>query len=133
MVSQTESWAEDSDSSADGEDALLGGGRVTYRPPRLCRIVSVSRVRSLKAFQAERAQGQGESEPGREDGGGALALGGDGGAVEADWVNVSRRIGCCTAGKQPELHEPPRHDHMWVHWTERIEAVEEIFVSRKRF
>jgi len=100
MLSQTESWAEDSDSSADGEDAFLGGGRVTYRPPRLCRVVGASRVRSFEDFQAARSRE--ESKPSRDDCGGRGA--GDGGALEADWVNVS---GCWSAvEQQPEL--PPR-------------------------
>lgn len=110
MLSQTEPWAEDSDSSsADGEDALLGGEGwgVTYRPPRLCRIVSASRVRSFETFQA--ACTHGKSGPGREGVGGALGGDDENGALEADWVNVQ-----CTAGKalKPELR--PLHDHMWV-------------------
>lgn len=104
MLSQTESWAEESDSSADeGEDAFLGGGRVTYRPPRLCRIVSAERVTSFEDFQVEHSR----SGPGCEGRGGGGSLEG----FQADWVNVSH---CSSAaGQQPEM-APQHHVEMWV-------------------
>lgn len=112
MLSQTESWAEESDSSSDegedeGQGAFFGGGRVMYRPPRLCRIVSakLERVTSFEIFQA--AQSQSRSGPCCE--GGGCGGGGRGGrleAVQADWVKLSS---CWSAvGQQPDM--PPQHD-----------------------
>lgn len=101
MLSQTEPWAEESDSSADedeGGDAFLGGGRVTYRPPRLCRVVSAERITSFEDFDAAQSK-PGACYEGRGGGGNLKAL-------QADWVKVSR---CWSATRQqPEI--TPKHD-----------------------
>ena len=115
MLSQTESWAEESDSSADegqgqGDDAFLGGGRVTYRPPRLCRIVSTERVTSFEDYHAAH---QSRSAPCCEGGGG----GGSGGesleAPQADWVKVEVSRCWSAAGRQSNRPQQPDVD-MWV-------------------
>lgn len=110
MLSQTESWAEESDSSADeGEDAFLRGVRVTYRPPRLCRIVSAARVTSFEHFDESQSRS-----PSFCDGRGG---GGSSDALQADWVNVSR---CWSAAGQ-QAGMTSRHDvHMWVPTTINI-------------
>lgn len=100
MLSQTEFWAEEYDSSGDeGEDAFLGGGRVTHRPPRLCRVVSTERVTSFEDFDAA------QSRTGPCCGGGS-GSGGSSEAPQADWVKVLR---CWSAAvRQPEM--APQHD-----------------------
>eukprot|EP00903_Cladosiphon_okamuranus_P018060 g16621.t1 len=105
MLSQTESWAEESDSSSDeeqGQDTFLGGGRVTYRPPRLCRIFSaeLDRITSFEDFYATQLKSR--SRPCCEGVGGGGRLE----AVQAKWVKVSR---CWSAvGQRPAM--PPQPD-----------------------
>lgn len=123
MVSQTESWADESDSSADeGEDSFLGGGRVTYRPPRLCRIVRADRVTSFEDFDAARSR----SGPCCEGGGGRLE------GLQEDWVKVSR---CWSAGGEQQERPQQHHVHMWVSKTVRCawlkSSLETILVTRK--
>lgn len=123
MLSQTESWAEDSDDSSSSsagegggggggrEDAFLGGGRVSHRPPRLCRIVSSAKVRPyeealLGAVQSRRLGSCCDI----GDGGGG---GGDWGALGGDWVHVSR----CRVTGTPTPKMTFQHDsrgNMWV-------------------
>lgn len=99
-----ESWTADSDSSSidsDDEGYVYAGGRgITYRAPRLCRVLSAARVTSFGQFPAAGV----ESRPG---GGGGHGGGGDGGALEAEWVNVSRY-----RWLWPARETAPRHDSM---------------------
>ncbi|CAM9497448.1 unnamed protein product [Hapterophycus canaliculatus] len=105
MLSYTESWTEESDSDSSsnsgsagdldqgGGPAFLGGGRVTFKPPRLCRLDGAASVPSFRSPLARR------SEPGPccEDAGGNGGGGCCGGAaaaaeraLEAKWVKLSR-------------------------------------------
>lgn len=120
MLSQTESWAEDSDSSSAEEgarqDSFLGGGIFTYRPPRLCRIVNSAKVKPYEAFHA--AQSKLASS---WCGGGGRA----GGALGGDWVDVSQCRATATAtatataaaGRQQQPNMVSQRDsnsNMWV-------------------
>ncbi|CAB1098213.1 unnamed protein product [Ectocarpus sp. CCAP 1310/34] len=97
-LSRMESWTADSDSSSiesDDEGYVHAGGRgVTYRAPRLCRVLGAARVTSFGQFPAAGV----ESRPGG---------GGDGGALEAEWVSVSRY-----RWRWPARETAPRHDGM---------------------
>eukprot|EP00752_Nemacystus_decipiens_P004163 g3807.t2 len=100
MLSPTESWAEESDSSADEgerEDALLGGGRVAYRPPRLCRVVSAERVTSFEDFCAAQPKSGPCCEGGAGNGGGRSLE-----TLQADWVKVEVSRWASSAEQQSE-------------------------------
>lgn len=115
MLSQTECWAEESDSSGDegegegdGEGAFLWGGNIRYRPPRLCRIVTAERVTSFEDFHAaQQSRSRAYCESGGGGGGRRLE------ALQADWVKVEVSRCWSAAGQQPE--SPRQHDvDMWV-------------------
>ncbi|CAM9987820.1 unnamed protein product [Ectocarpus fasciculatus] len=109
-LSQTESWAADSDSSgidSDDEDNIYlgGGGAVNFRPPRLCRVLRAARVTSFGQRHAAGVESRPFSDGAGSDGRGGGG-GGDGGALEAEWVSVSGHR------PSPTRDTAPRHDSM---------------------
>lgn len=107
MLSQTESWTEesetDSGSADEAEDIgggpdFLGGGRVTYNPPRLCRLVSAASATSFRWSRAGWSESGSRCENGTGDGYGGIS-GTAERALQAGWVKVSRRH-CGTEARQ---------------------------------